>query len=74
MRIKQIRESKGIKQEEIAEKLGMDQSTYSNKEAGRRAFKVEELFKLEVILNTTISEMYKELKEKIQGGEMNDKC
>nr|DAQ51507.1 MAG TPA: hypothetical protein [Caudoviricetes sp.] len=52
----------------------MDQSTYSNKEAGRRAFKVEELFKLEVILNTTISEMYKELKEKIQGGEMNDKC
>lgn len=74
MRIKQLRESKGIKQKEIAAELGIDQSAYSNKERGRRSFTVEELLKLEIILDTTISEMYKELKEKIQGGEMNGKC
>lgn len=74
VRIRQLRESKNIKQKEIAEKLGIDPSAYSNKEAGRRAFTVEELLKLELILETTISEMYKELKEKIQGGESNDKC
>lgn len=74
MKIRQLREEKNIKQREVAKKLGIETSTYSNKEAGRRAFTVEELLKLELILDTTISEMYKELKEKIQGGVSNDEC
>lgn len=67
MRIKQLRENKGITQEDIAKKLNIKQSTYSNKEAGKRSFTVEELLKLELILGVSISDMYKELKRKVEG-------
>lgn len=43
MKIKEYRISKGYTQAEIANVLNIKQSSYSNKELGRRDFTVEEI-------------------------------
>lgn len=60
--IKSIRERLGIRQDDLAKILNISASTLSNKEAGRRHFTVEEVLKLEKILNVSVSEMFKENK------------
>lgn len=64
--IKAIRESKKLTQSKVCEVLGISQSALANKEAGRRPFSVEELLKLEILLNVSINDMFKETKEDIR--------
>lgn len=64
--IKAIRESKKIPQSKVCEALKISRSALVNKEAGRRSFSVEELLKLEIILNVSINDMFKETKEDIR--------
>lgn len=61
--IKAIREAKGITQTELANRLGITQASLSNKEAERRPFTVEEVLKLEEILNISVREMFKKVGE-----------
>lgn len=58
--IKDIRIEKGISQLKLCELLGISQTSLSNKESGRRPFTVEEVLKLEEILEVTVREMFKE--------------
>lgn len=60
IRVKEIREAKGISQEAIAKKLGITQASYSYKENGKRGFKPKELLLLEKIFKVSIREMFGE--------------
>ena len=64
--IKEYRKEKGYTQKEIADILGIKQASYSDKERGRRGFTVEELLILEDVLNVSISDMFKDLKESLK--------
>lgn len=65
MKVKEYRKLKGYTQEELAEKLGIKQNTYSEKENGKRGFNVKELLMLEVILEASISELFADIKKGI---------
>lgn len=45
-RLKELRSIKGLKQIEIASILGVDQSTYTNWETGKRVPKIDTLIKI----------------------------
>lgn len=45
-KIKSLREVKGIKQETIAQELGVSQGTYNNWETGRRTPELETIIKI----------------------------
>jgi len=47
--IKAIRESKGLKQIEVADHIGVDKSAYSKIEKGSRAISVDELQKMALL-------------------------
>ena len=64
--VKEYRKKKGYTQKEIADILGIKQASYSDKERGRRGFTVEELLILEDVLNVSISDMFKDLKESLK--------
>ena len=40
----QLRKEKGITQKELAQKLGISETAYRQKEKGQRAFKSDEMF------------------------------
>lgn len=63
--IKEYRKNKGFTQSDIANKLGIKQNTYSDKERGKIGFTAKELLILEKLLDASISDFYKELKEQI---------
>ena len=52
--LKEIRENKKLKQKEIAEKLGIDRSTYSKYETGDSEPSFDILFKIADILESSI--------------------
>ncbi|MGL5381159.1 helix-turn-helix domain-containing protein [Clostridium sp.] len=66
MRVKEFREKKGYTQQDIAIILGIKQGSYSDKENERRPFTVKELLILEILLDVSISDMYKDTKEEIK--------
>lgn len=66
MRVKEFRLNSGLTQEQVAKILGINQPTYNRKEKGVRSFNVEELLKLEILFNVTISDMFKEKKEELE--------
>ncbi|MGL4560869.1 MAG: helix-turn-helix domain-containing protein [Brevinema sp.] len=66
MRVKEFREKKGYTQQDIASILGIKQGSYSDKENERRPFTVKELLILEILLDASISDMYKDTKEEIK--------
>ena len=49
----------GKNQSEIASKLGMSQSCFSNKVNNRRLFRIEEALKLAEVLNLNVDDMRK---------------
>lgn len=63
MKVKEYRKKKGYTQKELAEKLGIKQNSYSDKENGKRGFNVKELLLLEKILDASISELFADLVE-----------
>lgn len=57
MKIKEYRISKGYTQAEIANILNIKQSSYSNKELGRRDFTIEEIKLLKELFEVTYDEL-----------------
>ncbi|NCT10115.1 MAG: helix-turn-helix transcriptional regulator [Flavobacteriia bacterium] len=57
MSLKEIRKRKGITQRQIAQKMAMEQTTYSKKENGKSPITDEEYIKLADILETSIEEI-----------------
>ena len=55
--IKRLRKNKGLKQQEIAELLGVKRNTYSDWENGKTEPKLENVVKLAQIFNTTTDEL-----------------
>lgn len=57
MRIKEYRILKGYTQSEIANILNIKQSSYSNKESGRRDFTIEEIKLLKELFEVTYEDL-----------------
>lgn len=57
MKIKEYRILKGYTQSEIANVLNINQSSYSNKELGRRDFTIEEIKLLKELFEVTYDEL-----------------
>ena len=57
MKIKEYRISKGYTQVEIANILNIKQSSYSNKELGRRDFTIEEIKLLKELFEVTYEDL-----------------
>ena len=57
MKIKEYRISKGYTQAEIANILNIKQSSYSNKELGRREFTIEEIKLLKELFDVTYEDL-----------------
>ena len=57
MKIKEYRLLKGYTQAEIANVLNIKQSSYSNKELGKRAFTVEEIKLLKDLFKVTYEDL-----------------
>ena len=57
MKIKEYRLLKGYTQAEIANILNIKQSSYSNKELGKRAFTVEEIKLLKDLFKVTYEDL-----------------
>lgn len=55
--IKDIRETKGLKQIQVAEHIGVDKSAYSKIEKSTRAVTVEELHKMAQLFNLTTDQI-----------------
>lgn len=56
--LKAYRMLKGVKQEKIAEILGITLSTYSNKETGKTQFSLYEAKKISDYLNVPIEQLF----------------
>lgn len=63
--LKQLREAKGIRQVEIAEKLGVPQSFISKYESGIRRLDVLELRRICQILGISLQDFIKQLEERL---------
>ena len=59
MKIKEYRILKGYTQSEIANILNIKQSSYSNKELGRRDFTIEEIKLLKELFEVTYEDLLK---------------
>lgn len=57
MKIKEYRILKGYTQSEIANVLNINQSSYSNKELGRRDFTIEEIKLLKELFKVTYEDL-----------------
>ena len=60
--IKRLRKNKGLKQQEIAELLGVKRNTYSDWENGKTEPKLENVVKLAQVFNTTTDELLGQIK------------
>jgi transcriptional regulator with XRE-family HTH domain len=58
IRIKEIRERKGITQEEFAKKIGASQSKANHIENGNRRIKIDEAEKIAKALESTVTEVF----------------
>lgn len=54
----QLRKEKGITQRELAQKLGISETAYRQKEKGQSAFKSDEMFIIADILEKDIGEIF----------------
>jgi putative transcriptional regulator len=59
-RIKAIRESKGLKQIFVADKVGVSQQQLSDWERGKAYPRIDRAYKLSEVLNVRIEELYEE--------------
>jgi transcriptional regulator with XRE-family HTH domain len=65
-----VRKSRGLSQMEMAQKLAMEQTTYSRKEIGKSPITDDEWQKFAKVLNTTVDE----IKEKTVPQAVNENC
>lgn len=59
-RIKEIRESKGMRQNFLADKVGVKQQTLSDWEYDRTLPKITDAYKLADVLGVDVRDLYKE--------------
>ncbi|MFK8286761.1 helix-turn-helix transcriptional regulator [Capnocytophaga canimorsus] len=71
-KIRKIRESKGYKQEFVADQLNITQRTYSNIESGKTQLTVERLIEIVRILDTSLPEIFEYEGNKILNNNFND--
>ena len=57
-RIKRLRKNKGLKQQELAEILGIKRNTYSDWENGKREPSYENLVKLADLLEVSLDSLF----------------
>ena len=58
----QLRKEKGITQKELAQKLGISETAYRQKEKGQRAFKSDEMFMIADMLEKDNGEIFSDLR------------
>ena len=63
----QLRKEKGITQKEMAQNLGISETSYRQKEKGQRAFKSDEMFIIADILEKDIGEIFSDLRPRNVG-------
>ena len=63
----QLRKEKGLTQKEMAQKLGISETAYRQKEKGQRAFKSNEMFIIADILEKDIGEIFSDLRPRNVG-------
>lgn len=63
----QLRKEKGLTQKEMAQKLGISETAYRQKEKGQRAFKSDEMFIIADILEKDIGEIFSDLRPRNVG-------
>ena len=54
----QLRKEQGITQKELADKLGISETAYRQKEKGQRAFTQDEMFFLHNFFNKPLQEIF----------------
>lgn len=64
----QLRKEKGITQKELAQKLGISETAYRQKEKGRSTFKSDEMFMIADILEKDIGEIFSDSRPRNVGG------
>lgn len=64
-----MRERKGYLQEDMAKRLNISKSAYSDKEVGRSEFKSSEMIKIAKIFNVTLNDIFwkETMEEKLNG-------
>lgn len=64
----QLRKEKGITQKELAQKLGISETAYRQKEKGQSTFKSDEMFMIADILEKDIGEIFSDSRPRNVGG------
>ena len=64
----QLRKEKGISQKELAQRLGISETTYRQKEKGRSAFWSDEMFIIADIFGRNVSEIFSVPRSRNAGG------
>lgn len=57
-RVKKLRIVKGVSQTKMAEEIGVSQTNLSNMEAGRTAITIQNLFKIQKVLNCKMADFF----------------
>ena len=57
-RVKKLRVVKGVSQTKMAEEIGVSQTNLSNMEAGRTAITIQNLFKIQKVLNCKMADFF----------------
>ena len=57
-RVKQLRMIKGVSQTRMADEIGVSQTNLSNMEAGRTAITIQNLFKIQKVLNCKMKDFF----------------
>ena len=57
-RVKLLRMEKGINQTDMAQSIGLSQTNLSNMESGRTAITMQNLFKIQKVLNCNMSDFF----------------
>lgn len=70
LQLKEIRQNKGLSQEELADLIGMTQSNYSRRESGKKKITEFEWKKIAKALNVKPEELY--IKSKINNSDIQD--
>ena len=60
-RVKKLRIVKGVSQTKMAEEIGVSQTNLSNMEAGRTAITIQNLFKIQKVLNCKMADFFVDL-------------
>ena len=57
-KVKKLRIVKGVSQTKMAEEIGVSQTNLSNMEAGRTAITIQNLFKIQKVLNCKMADFF----------------